>query len=277
MAITAKEVNQLRQATGAGMMDCKKALQETDGDFDAALDFLRKKGQKISAKRSEREASEGVAVALPSEDGATGVVIELNCETDFVAKNDHFVEFATQIAQTALAHLPENVEQLRHLPMEGGTIADRINDQVGKIGEKIELSAYQYLKAEQVVAYNHANRKIAVLVALNQGGEAAQAAGKDAAMQIAAMNPLGLDKDNVPQEIVDREMAIAQEQIRAEGKPEHMLEKIAQGKLNKFFKENTLLNQPFVKDGNMTVAQMLEAVEKSLKIKDYARLSVGDS
>ena len=275
MAISAKEVNQLRQATGAGMMDCKKALQETDGDFDAALDFLRKKGQKISAKRSEREATEGVAIALTSDDQTRGVIIELNCETDFVAKNDDFVAFAQTIAEKALADLPADLEGIKQLGMEGSTLAEHVNDQVGKIGEKIEVSTYRSLQAEQVVAYNHANRKIGVLVALNQSGEAPANAGRDVAMQIAAMNPLGLDKNDVPQEAVDRELAIAKEQIKAEGKPEHMLDKIAQGKLNKFFKENTLLNQAFVKDNSMSVSQMLQAVDQSLKIVDFARVSVG--
>ena len=275
MAITAKEVNQLRQATGAGMMDCKKALQETDGDFDAALDFLRKKGQKISAKRSEREATEGVAIALTSDDQTKGVIVELNCETDFVAKNDDFVAFAQSIADKALEAFPADLEGVLQLNLEGSTIAERVSDQVGKIGEKIQVSTYRSLKADQVVAYNHANRKIGVLVALNQGGDPQANAGRDAAMQIAAMNPLGLDKTDIPQEAVDREMAIAKEQIRAEGKPENMLEKIAQGKLNKFFKENTLLNQAFVKDSSMSVSQMLQSVDQELKIVDYARVSVG--
>jgi elongation factor Ts len=275
MAITAKEVNQLRQATGAGMMDCKKALEETNGDFDQALDFLRKKGQKISQKRSDREAGEGVVVALTDDSSQYGVLIELNCETDFVAKNDDFVGFAQEIAQKALEEKPADLDALLQLRLNDSTIADRINDQVGKIGEKIKISNYRSLNGPQVAAYRHANNKIGVLVALNEQGEEVLQAGRDVAMQIAAMQPLGLDKDDVPQEVVDRELAIAKEQIAAEGKPEHMVDKIAQGKLNKFFKENTLLNQAFVKDGNKTVAQMLESVSRGLTVQDYARVAVG--
>lgn len=275
MGITASQVNELRKATGAGMMDCKKALQETNGDMEAAIDFLRKKGQKISDKRADRESNEGVVIAKTTADQKTGVVVELNCETDFVAKNDDFVAFAEKIANTALEHTPADKDALMALDMDGVTVKDAILDNMAKIGEKIEVSNYERLDAESVVAYIHAGNKIGVLVALTVGGEQAQTAGKDAAMQVAAMNPLAVDKAGIAQSVIDRELEIAKEQIRAEGKPAELAEKIAMGKLNKFFKENTLLSQSFVKDSSKTVEGMLKEIDGNLTVTEFKRLAIG--
>lgn len=276
MSITAADVNKLRQMTGAGMMDCKKALSESNGDFEAAIDYLRKKGAKVSASRSDREAKEGVVIAIASADRKAGVVIELNCETDFVAKNDDFIGFARQIAELALANRPADLDALLALDMGGASVNDKILDNTGKIGEKIGVSKYALHTGEQVVPYIHGNYRLGVLVVLNQGfNEVTEAAGKDVAMQIAAMNPIALDKDDVSAETLQREVEIGKEQARAEGKPEEMLEKIAMGKLNKFFKENTLLNQEFVKDGSKTIAQMLDGVSKGLTVTAFKRVALG--
>lgn len=275
MGITASQVNELRKATGAGMMDCKKALQETDGNMDAAIDYLRTKGQKISDKRADRESNEGVVIAKTTADQKTGIVVELNCETDFVAKNDDFVAFATKIANVALENTPADKDALLALDMDGVTIKDALLDNMAKIGEKIEISNYARLDAESVVAYIHAGNKIGVLVALTVSGEAAQNAGRDAAMQVAAMKPLAVDKTGIAQSAIDRELDIAKEQIRAEGKPAELAEKIAMGKLNKFFKENTLLSQSFVKDSSKTVEGMLKEVDSNLTVTEFKRLAIG--
>lgn len=273
--ITAADVNKLRQQTGAGMMDCKKALIESGGDFEAAIDYLRKKGAKVSASRADREASEGVVIAKTAPDGKKGVLITLNCETDFVAKNADFIGFAEAIADLALEKSPATLDELLALELDGVKIADRILDETGKIGEKISVSVYESLSSERVVSYIHANRRLAVLVALNADGAGAEEAGKDVAMQIAAMNPVAVDKDNVDQATVDRELEVAREQVKAEGKPEHMIDKIAQGKLNKFYKENTLLNQEFVKDSSKSIRQFLEGVQKGLTVTAFKRKAVG--
>lgn len=274
--ITAQDVNKLRQMTGVGIMDCKKALIEANGDFEAAVDILRKKGQKVSASRAGRDAAEGVAIALTSADHTTGVVIELNCETDFVAKNDEFGGFAHKVAELALNEQPSDLEGLKSLAIDGRSIAEHITDMIGKIGEKIELSRYEMVKSEGVVSYIHSNKKIAVLVAVNKTlNEAIEAAGKDVAMQIAALSPVAVDKDNVDADTVKREIEIGKEQARAEGKPEEMLEKIALGKLNKFYKDSTLLNQDFVKDSSVTVAKMLNNVDNGLTVKSFIRTQVG--
>jgi elongation factor Ts len=275
MAITASQVNELRKATGAGMMDCKKALQENDGDMQAAIDYLRKKGQKISDKRSDRESNEGVVIALTSDDNKKGVVVELNCETDFVAKNADFVALAEKFANVAMSNFPADKEALLACELDGSTIKDVLLDNMAKIGEKIEIGNYATLEAENVVSYIHAGNKIGVLVGLTVGGDDASNAGKDAAMQIAAMNPMAVNKDGIAQEAIDRELEIAKEQILAEGKPEHMVEKIAQGKLGKFFKENTLLSQAFVKDSSMSVEKMLKSVDSNLTVTAFRRLGIG--
>jgi elongation factor Ts len=277
--ISASDVNKLRQQTGAGMMDCKKALTETNGDFEAAIDFLRKKGAKVAASRQDRESNEGVVIARTSEDGKRGVIIEVNCETDFVAKNAEFVAFANEIANRAVEHNPKNIEELSALTidtdMDRVTIADAIVDRTGKIGEKIGVSKYEVIEGEKVIAYIHGNFRLGVLVALSANVAGADEAGKDVAMQIAAMNPVALDKDGVDATTIERELEIAKEQIRAEGKPEEMVEKIAAGKLNKFYKDSTLLNQEFVKDPSKNVAQFLNTVEKGLTVTAFKRVALG--
>lgn len=276
MSISAADVNQLRKMTGAGMMDCKKALQETNGDFEAAIDFLRKKGQKISANRADREAAEGAVIAKTSADNSVGVVIELNCETDFVAKNDEFVALANEIANIALNNKPADLDALKSLNIGDVTIGERLLSEMGKIGEKIEVSNYAIMEGASVVSYIHAGNRIGVLVVMNQpANDAIIDAGKDAAMQVAAMFPVAVDKDDVDASIIERELEIGREQARAEGKPEEMLDKIAQGKLNKFFKESTLLNQDFVKDSSKTVGKMLDDASKGLKITQFKRVALG--
>lgn len=273
--ITASAVNELRKATGAGMMDCKKALEETNGDMEQAIDFLRKKGAKVSANRADRDAAEGAVIAIASSDKKSGVVIRLNCETDFVAKNEDFVNFARQIAETALSAGTTSIENLKTLTIDGVTIQERLLDYIGKIGEKIDVTVCEMVTGNLVVPYIHGGNKIGVLVALSATGDHVEAAGKDVAMQIAAMSPVALNKDDVPQSIIDREIEIGKAQAAAEGKPEAMLEKIALGKLNKFYKDSTLLNQDFVKDSSKTIAQMLNDVEKGLTVSQFKRIQLG--
>lgn len=276
MSISAADVNKLRQMTGAGLMDCKKALAETNGDFEAAMDYLRKKGAKISANRADRQASEGAVIAVTSADGKKGTAIKLTCETDFVGKNEAFVAFAREIADATLANEPASLDDLKNMSISGGTVAARLLDEVAKIGEKIDVTEYALIKGENVVAYIHGANRIGVLVELTNTPSAANvAAGKDVAMQIAAMNPIAVDKADVPADTVQREMEIGREQARAEGKPEAILDKIAQGKVEKFYKENTLLNQEFVKDSSKTVAKMLSDVESGLTVKQFKRIQLG--
>lgn len=273
--ISASDVNKLRQATGAGMMDCKKALVEANGDFEAAVDYLRKKGAKVAAGRQDRESNEGVVIAKTTDDGKKGVVVELNCETDFVAKNADFIAFGESIADAAIAQAPASLENLVALEIDGTKISDLLLDQTGKIGEKITVSTYETIEADNVIAYIHGNYRLGVLVGLNQASEEVNEAGKDVAMQIAAMNPIAVDKDGVDASTIERELEIAKEQIRAEGKPEEMVEKIAQGKLNKFYKDNTLLNQEFVKDSSKNIAQFLTGVSKDLTVTEFKRVQLG--
>jgi len=277
--ISASDVNKLRQQTGAGMMDCKKALTETNGDFEAAIDFLRKKGAKVAASRQDRESNEGVVIARTSVDGKRGVIIELNCETDFVAKNAEFIAFANAIANEAVVNNPASIEALSELQIDTetnrGTIAEAIISRTGTIGEKIGISKYEVIEGEKVVAYIHGNYRLGVLVALSANAAGVDEAGKDVAMQIAAMNPVALDKDGVDATVIERELEIAKEQIRAEGKPEEMVEKIAAGKLNKFYKDSTLLNQEFVKDPSKNVAQFLSTVDKGLTVTAFKRVALG--
>lgn len=276
IAISAADVNKLRQATGAGMLDCRKALVESEGDFEKAIDFLRAKGQKVAANRSDRSANEGVAIAKASADNKTGIIIQLSSETDFVAKNQEFIDFANDIADAALNNLPADVDALKALSLGDATIGDKLMEMVAKIGEKIDISAYEKVNADAVVPYIHGNYRIGVLVGLNQAySEAIQEAGKDVAMQIAAMNPIAIDENGVSQETIDREKAIAIEQIVAEGKPADMAEKIAAGKLNKFFKDNTLLPQPFVKDAGISIADYLKSVNKDLTVTSFKRVAIG--
>ncbi|WP_114747758.1 translation elongation factor Ts [Pleomorphovibrio marinus] len=276
MAITAQEVNKLRQMTGAGMMDCKKALTEAEGDFEKAIDILRKKGQKVSASRADRETKEGVVATHVSEDGSKGTMISLTCETDFVAKNEEFVALANSILEAAVKENASSVETVLALPYENITIGEKITEMTGKIGEKIEVSHLERVTGEKVEPYIHSNGKLGVLVALtNTNGADVEEAGKDVAMQIAAMNPVAVDKDGVDATMVEREIEVGKDQARQEGKPEAMLEKIAMGKLNKFYKENTLLSQAFVKDSSKTIAQYLDGVNKGLTVAEFKRISIG--
>lgn len=273
--VTAAEVKKLREQTGAGMMDVKQALVEAEGDTEKAIDILRKKGQKLSVKRAEREAKEGVVIAKVSDSGDKGIVIRLSCETDFVAKNEEFIKFADQIADVALANMPADVEALNDLKLDGEEISKHVMNQVGVIGEKIEVSGYEKLEAETVVSYIHMGYRAGVIVGLNQKGENVEEAGRNVAMQIAAMKPIALDKDNVDQSVIDREIEIGKEQARQEGKPEQILEKIAQGKLNRFFQDNTLLLQDYVKEGKQSVKEYLQSVDKELTVTDFKHLELG--
>jgi len=274
--ISAADVNKLRQLTGAGMMDCKKALVESNGDFDAAIDFLRKKGQKISLNRADRAVKEGAVIALTSNDNKVGVVVELNCETDFVAKNDDFVKFANEIANLALEKQPANIDELKSLQVGEISLEQKMLDEMGKTGEKMEISKYEIVKGNNVVAYIHAGNRMGVLVEMNNApSEANATAGKDTAMQIAAMNPIALNDKEVPQETINREIEVGKEQAIAEGKPAEMAEKIAQGRLNKFFKEYTLLNQEFVKDSSKTISKMLNDTEAGLTVLSFKRIALG--
>ena len=275
-AISAQDVNKLRQMTGAGMMDCKKALTEADGDFEKAIEILRKKGQKVSASRSDRDAKEGSVFIKLSDDKKEAVLIALNCETDFVAKNEEFQSLGKLIADTAYANKPADKEALLNLKTGALTLNDKIVELVGKIGEKIEVSEYIHMKGETVVPYIHAGSKLGVLVSLKGiNGKDVTEAGKDVGMQIAAMNPVAVDEKSVDKTLIEKELEIAKAQILAEGKPENMVEKIAQGKLNKFFKESTLLHQAFVKDNSKTVAQYLDSVSKGLTVAEFKRVTIG--
>lgn len=276
MAITAQEVNKLRQMTGAGMMDCKKALTEAEGDFEKAIDILRKKGQKVSASRADRETKEGTIVTKVSADGKTGMLLSLTCETDFVAKNEEFVSFANTALEMASNNNATSVADILALPYESITVGEKIVELTGKIGEKIEISHFEVVNGEAVIPYIHSNGKLGVLVALiNTNGAAVEEAGKDVAMQIAAMNPVAVDKDGVDATTVQREIEVGKEQARQEGKPEEMLEKIALGKLQKFYKENTLLSQTFVKDNSLSIAQYLDKVSKGLTVAAFKRIAIG--
>lgn len=274
--ITAADVNKLRQMTGAGMMDCKKALTEAEGDFEKAIEILRKKGQKVSASRSDRDAKEGSVFVKTSDDKKEAVLIALNCETDFVGKNEEFLSLGKLIVETAFANKPADKDAL--LALKAGDLAlnDKIVELIGKIGEKIEVSEYVHMKGEAIVPYIHAGSKLGVLVSLKGvNGKDVTDAGKDVGMQIAAMNPVAVDETSVDKTVIAKELEIAKAQILAEGKPENMVEKIAQGKLNKFFKESTLLPQSFVKDNSKTVAQYLDSVSKGLTVAEFKRVSIG--
>ena len=278
--ISAQDVNKLRQMTGAGMMDCKKALTEANGDFEKAIEILRKKGQKVSSSRSDRDAKEGSVFIKVSDDQKEAVLIALNCETDFVAKNEEFQALGKLIVDTAYAKKAADKDTLLDLKAGEFSLRDKIVELVGKIGEKIEVSEYVHMKGEAVVSYIHAGSKLGVLVSLKdvEGKDVSPiiiGAGKDVGMQIAAMNPVGIDENSVDKSVIEKELEIAKAQILAEGKPENMVEKIAKGKLNKFFKDNTLLHQPFVKDNAKTVGQYLDSIKKGLTVAEFRRVAIG--
>jgi elongation factor Ts len=273
MGITAADANTLRKQTGSGMMDCKNALVEANGDFDAAIDILRKKGQKVAAKRGDRDASEGLVLAKTTANADNGIIVVVNCETDFVANNSEFGKFADVIAEAAINHMPANVDELKALKFDDSfSIAEKIIEQTGVIGEKIEISGYEKISADTVFAYNHPGNNVGSLVGLNSAGKADIA--KDIAMQIAAMAPIALDKADVPDSVVAKEIEVGKDLAIQEGKPEEMAEKIALGRLNKFFKESTLLNQQFIKDNKMTIQQYLESQEKGLTVTQFKRYSL---
>ncbi|MGZ2369078.1 translation elongation factor Ts [Ancylomarina sp. YFZ004] len=272
MSIKAADVAKLRKAMGAGMMDCKNALVEAEGDFDKAVEIIRKKGMAIANKRADREASEGVVLAKVSENGKLGAMISLNCETDFVAKNENFVAFAGKILDIAIANNPADLEALKALDLEGRKIEEHVTEQTGIIGEKIDLSYFGKIEAEAAVAYIHAGNKLATLIGFNK--ELDVQMGRDVAMQAAAMAPIAVDKDGVAEDVVAKELEIGKEKARLEGKPEAMLDKIAQGRLGKFFKEATLLNQDFVKDNKMSVKQYLASADKDLTATAMMRFTL---
>ena len=278
--VTAADVNKLRQQTGAGMMDCRKALVESEGDFEKAIDYLRKKGQKVAANRSDREAKEGVVVARANPDGNYGVIITISSETDFVSKNQEFVAFANEIAVIAEQNMPTDIDALKALPMGGATVGEKVLEMVAKIGEKIDITRYEQVSADVVVPYIHGNYRIGVLVGMNNAkGDHVAAAGRDVAMQIAAMNPLGLNHESIEPHVIERERNIVMDQMKADpkmaGKPEEMLTKVAEGKLNAFFKENTLMAQPFVKDPGKSVQDYIGSVDKNLGITQFKRVAIG--
>ncbi|MBK9800760.1 MAG: elongation factor Ts [Bacteroidetes bacterium] len=273
ITITAADVNKLRTQTGAGMMDCKKALMEAEGDFEKAVDYLRKKGQKVAANRGDRDAKEGCVLAKVTPDAKRGVVVTLSCETDFVAINEDFVGFTTSLLNLAIDKNPATSEAFLALPYENLTVAEKITEYVGKIGEKIELSRYEVVSAEKVVAYIHPGNKLATLVGFNKS-IADEQVGKDVAMQIAAMSPVAVDKGDVDPSMLEREVEIAKEQLRNEGKPEDKIEMIAKGKIEKFYKESTLLNQEFIKDSKKTVSQYLNDAEKGLTVTAFKRVAL---
>ncbi|MCD6658672.1 MAG: translation elongation factor Ts [Lentimicrobium sp.] len=274
--ITAADVNKLRQMTGAGMMDCKKALQENDGDFEKAIDYLRKKGQKLATKRADKDANEGIVIAGTNDAKDYAVIYMLNCETDFVAKNQEFVDFANMLLAKAIEHQPSSIEEFKALDINGRNVEDNITEMVGKTGEKMELAHFEVIRSGRVFAYNHPGNRLATILGLNIADvDGIDQAGHEVAMQIAAMAPVAIDKDDVPAETIEREIEIGKEQARLEGKPEEMVEKIALGKLNKFYKESTLLNQEFVRDNKLTVAEYLKKLNKDLTVSAFKRFMLG--
>jgi elongation factor Ts len=275
VTISAQDINKLRQTTGAGMMDCRKALTETNGDFEAAIDWLRKQGQKIAAKRSDREAKEGVVIAKTTDDHKTGIVVCVSCETDFVSKNADFVAFAQNIADAAIAYNVKSLDELMNVKAPHATVTELVNDKLASIGEKIGVTKFERVDADYVASYIHGAYRIGVLVGLNK--DAAEA-GKDVAMQIAALNPVAVDADSVPANVIAREKDIIMELMKQDpkmaGKPDEMLAKIADGKMGAFFKEQTLTAQAFVKDSSKTVADYLKE-SGDVKVKEFKRVALG--
>lgn len=273
MSFTTADVVKLRKVTGAGMMDCKSALADADGNFDRALEIIREKGKLVASKRADRDATEGAVLAKTTEDKKLGALVVLNCETDFVAKNENFVAFADNILNVALAQKPENLDALKSLELDSRTIEAQVTEQTGVIGEKLDLSYYGKIEAETMVSYIHPGNKLATLVGFSKAGVDEQVA-KDIAMQVAAMSPVSVDTDSIPQDVINKELEIAKEKFRQEGKPEAMLDKIAQGALQKWYKEVTLLNQAFIKNGKMTVKDYLAQYDKDLKVTGFERFAL---
>ena len=270
--ISAADVNKLRKATGAGMMDCKKALVEAEGDFDTAVEVLRKKGQKVAANRADRDSSEGAVIARVNDDATVGVIVSVNCETDFVAKNESYVTLANQLADVALAH--DSLDSFLAADFNGMSVADKLTEQTGVIGEKIEIGGFERLEGAFVGSYIHAGNKIATLTSLSAGVDGAAEAAKNVAMQAAAMNPIALNEEGVDAATVEKEIEIAKDQLRQEGKPEAMLDNIAKGKLKRFFKDNTLVNQAYIKDGKQSVNDYVKSVDAELTITGFKRVAL---
>jgi elongation factor Ts len=275
MEISAADVMKLRKATGAGMMDCKTALADAEGDFNRAIDIIREKGKLVASKRADRDATEGVVLAKVNATRTSGAIVVLNCETDFVAKNENFVAFAERILDAAIANNSADLNAVKALLLDGRTVENHVIEQTGVIGEKLDLPYFAKLDAETVVAYIHPGNKLSTLVGFNKAGVDVQVT-KDVAMQVAAMNPVAVDKDDVPAEIVAKELEIAKEKFRQEGKPEAMLDKISQGALVKFFKESTLLNQAFIKENKQTVGEFLQSTDKGLTVTGFFRYNLAD-
>lgn len=275
--ITASEVNKLRQMTGAGMMDCKQALVESEGDFEKAIDYLRKKGQKVASKRADRDANEGIVIAKTATDKTFAAVIMLNCETDFVGKNKEFIDFAYAIVDKAITDKVKSLDEIKNAKINGRTVTEGISDLVGKTGEKMGLAHYEFVEAPITFAYNHQGNRLATILGLNKDNIAnIEEIGHEVAMQIAAMNPVAIDKDDVDAHTIERELEVGREQARQDGKPEEMIEKIAVGKLQRFYKENTLYNQEFIKDSKITVRQFLQNASKDLTVIAFERLMLGE-
>ncbi len=272
--ITAADVNKLRQQTGAGMMDCKKALVEADGDFEKAIEILRKKGQKVAANRADRNSSEGAVIAVVNADATKGAIVALNCETDFVGKNESFVTLARELAELVLSSNAQTVEDFLKVPFKGITVAEKLIEQTGVIGEKIEISNLAHLEAPLVGSYIHNGNKLATLVGMSANVEGAKEAAHNVAMQAAAMNPIALDEAGVAKDVIEKEIEIAKELLRKEGKPEAMLDNIAKGKLSRFFKDNTLVNQDYIIDNKVSVAQYVSSVNKDLKVVGFVRVTI---
>ncbi len=276
MNITAKDVSKLRQMTGAGMMDCKKALLESKGDFDQAVDYLRKKGQKVASKRADRDANEGIAIARTNTDKNFGAVVMVSCETDFVGKNEEFIQFANDLLDLGINNQLNEAAQLKPMKVSGLTVEEKLNELLGKTGEKMQVASFESIAAPAVFAYNHHGNRLATIVGFNKNDvEGIDELGREVAMQVAAMNPVAIDKEDVDQAIVDHEIEIGKEQARQAGKPEDLLEKIAMGKLNKFYKESTLINQEFIKDNKKSVGQYINEYDKELKVVAFKRLQLG--
>ena len=270
--ISAADVNKLRKATGAGMMDCKKALVEAEGDFDTAVEVLRKKGQKVAANRADRDSSEGAVIARVNDDATVGVIVSVNCETDFVAKNESYVTLANQLADVALTH--DSLDSFLAADFSGMSVADKLTEQTGVIGEKIEIGGFERLEGAFVGSYIHAGNKIATLTSLSAGVDGAAEAAKNVAMQAAAMNPIALNEEGVDAATVEKEIEIAKDQLRQEGKPEAMLDNIAKGKLKRFFKDNTLVNQAYIKDGKQSVSDYVKSVDAGLTVTGFKRVAL---
>jgi elongation factor Ts len=270
--ISAADVNKLRKATGAGMMDCKKALVEAEGDFDTAVEVLRKKGQKVAANRADRDSSEGAVIARVNDDASVGVIVSINCETDFVAKNESYVTLANELADVALGH--DSLDSFLAADFNGMSVADKLTEQTGVIGEKIEIGGFERLEGAFVGSYIHAGNKIATLTSLSAGVDGAAEAAKNVAMQAAAMNPIALNEEGVDAATVEKEIEIAKDQLRQEGKPEAMLDNIAKGKLKRFFKDNTLVNQAYIKDAKQSVSDYVKSVDAGLTVTGFKRLAL---